>query len=662
MKKYDFRKILIFVLAVIMIFSLASCNKRENGDDDDNGKVTTPGYLGEALEALIEGLDALIDEGQSLDGQMYAEATIFVKSAENVDLEIEIAANIKQTNPELKLAIKTEGAQLIAFYLKGDTVYVKDNLSKSKITVDVEGETVAITPAKASDARSLKFDLAGGIAGVELGTEVAKLPGLLKGLFTDLLIVTDPDTGVETILDSIGEVGLIGDIDLDSIAAIAGGFDALLPTIKTSTGYQIELDITQIADLLKELGPLLGGGDPMEAIEEFLGEDSGLGDIINQAAKLLFGGTLGQLLGKEGEDPITSYPTILIGIDLADEAFSGVSLNYDYEENDMNLSAGIKNLKLQKNAKTTIMPSDIAEFDPGAVRVDLGIKGLGVNENFEIFANPVAGSNGGVGLEAFAKLTGGSGVAYARIDDDGEIDAYLDFAQILAAVGKEITGNTKFFVTSRVAEADPENEEGNGDENGDNDGGDDLDIMALIGPIFNLLLGDNNLLDAIADQELDTAELFGLLGEVKPILGAFGTEVELDEEGLTALIKQGLDFLVEFSGESRVLVSDADYIEFINDIFDIEIEGDDLQAALFSANGVNITFDFPDVGFGVIVKINLADVEVLALTLQFSFDMPQSTASFIEGFDGEDVTEVEQITDLSEIGEALMEWLLNPKN
>ncbi len=646
MKKLDFKKIIIFALAIIMIFSLAACNKTTNGDDpdDDEGE----GNLELALGALVDGLDDLIGEAKELDGAMYASATIFVKSADNIDLEIEVEANITEETPEVKLAINTDGKLLIAFYLQGEVIYITDNLTNAVITAG-EG-TAKITPATGTDKRSFKFDLTGGIAGVEIGQEVAKLPGIIAGALEDI--------------GSLRTTPLIGDIDLDAVISMADMFDGLLfETTKTSKGYDLKLDVNGIADLL---GPE-GIGDMAEG---FLSEIDNLGEdvagLIDTAAKLIFGGTLDQLIGKEGTEPIESFPDIVIGIELDGDNLSGVSLSYDYDANEMNLAAGIKNLALNKSTKSTILPSDIAQYDPGAIRIDLGIKGFGIDETLEIFGNPF-NDDGGVGAEAFARLAGGGGVAYGRIGSDGEMGALLNFASILEAAGITVDGNTKFYAGDlpQMAVA-PENEEGEAPAAGDDD---DLDLMGIIGPIFNLLLGDNSLLDAIADFKIDSTELFAILGDAQSILGAVGVlgdDIALDEAGLTELIRDGLDFLATLEAtDLPAEPTDADYIAFINDIFGTALAGDDLQDALFADGDANITVEFPDKVFGAIIKINLGETEVLALTLKFGFDMPQTVAqkTFINTFDLEsgDVTELDDVGGLSAIGHALLQWLLNAK-
>src|SRR5690554_5541315 len=130
MKKFDFRKIIIFALAVIMIFSLAACNKKKP-DVDPKGGGEEVNYIEDALDDLVDGVDDLVKTVLGVEEEIYATATIFVKSGADVDFEIEIGANIGKAveKQEIALTVKSEDKEIISLYLQNNTIYVQDKLT-----------------------------------------------------------------------------------------------------------------------------------------------------------------------------------------------------------------------------------------------------------------------------------------------------------------------------------------------------------------------------------------------------------------------------------------------------------------------------------------------------------------------------------------------------
>lgn len=645
MKKFDFKKIIIFVLALIMMFSLASCNKTP--DDGGGGEGDDSAQLIEALDALIDGLDGVIGTAKSIDDEMYAELALFVKAGTDVDLEIQVAANIAPNKTEVKLAVLTDKKQLIAFYLIDDILYVQDNFSNAKITYN-DG-VAKIVPA--ATAANFSFSAEGGIAGTILSDEIVQLPGLLAGLFEDFG-------------DSIGELA-IGGFEVFDIIELVAGLDDFFGAAKTSTGYELAIKVNELASILDIVGALGGGdgeeeGDPLDALTGLLGDDADdLIGLIDQVVELIFGATLADLLDEEVE--ITDYPNIAIGFDLNNSALSGLSLKYSFDKNEMDLHAGIKNLKIESKAKASIKPS--GTFNSGALKVDLGLKAFGEEANLAVFASPVD-TEEGTGAEGYVTLNGDI-IGYGRVEGDGVMGALIDFTSLFDMLGIGFNDALSFYAGTLLAKqpaVPPSDAEGD-----DDDGG--IDIMSLIGPIFNLILGDNSLLNIISDKKLDTGELLGLANVVEGLLGAFGVDREgeaiaLDKEGLADLLKEGLSFIAELEGfpegwEKPTLETDADYIAFLNAIFDTDLTGTSLEALLFAENGINIGFDFPATGFGIEVKLNVGSKQILALSLKVGFAAAFDGGDWVEELDA-DAT-IDDIDDLNSVGMALLNWLLSAK-
>ena len=634
MKKFDFKKIMILVLALIMIFSLAACNKKK-GEEDPEPEQTEPSLVAEALFALLDGIDGLVAATNSVEDQLYAEATVFVKNDKGIDYEIVLGANIgADVEQELKVTVKTNSTELISLYFKGDVIYVQDRISNGSITY--EDGVATITPATAQNGRGVKFPVTAGINGTVLSDEIAAFPASVAGLFADL-DGSLKDMQVKGLGSSIADlVGMIGAITEEEEGKV-------MIATKKANGYDISLEINKLAALLEGFSFIDIGGMLAD-----LGPD--MAGLIDSVASLLFGGTLDDLMSGQ----LSNYPEILIGFEQdAAKKLTGLSLSYDFEEKEMNIAAGIKGLKIEKTAKTSsIIPSDVANYEAGTVDVSLGLSFLGKDINLKAQGRTIDDAEKGVGVEGQLALMGDGGgiIGYGKIEGDGSMGSVLDFANVFEKLGISYTDPTK-FVAGSCCVSEIENEEGDEEEAAG------FNIMTIISPIIDLLLGQNSIPKLIEDKKLSTTELFTVLANAQPIFGAFGLTIDLSADGLVDLIKEGIasDLDVEE-------VDDGAAIDYLNTRFALGLTGTDLGTALFGANGVNITFDFPANGLGINLYVNLGNTTIVGLSLGLGFDQWQNNwnaAAFAE--DVEDAIVITDGSELAPIGDALLDWLLSDK-
>ncbi|MGI6213435.1 MAG: hypothetical protein ACOYIQ_02640, partial [Christensenellales bacterium] len=193
-------------------------------------------------------------------------------------------------------------------------------------------------------------------------------------------------------------------------------------------------------------------------------------------------------------------------------------------------------------------------------------------------------------------------------------------------------------------------------EEGDEEEAAGFNIMTIISPIIDLLLGQNSIPKLIEDQKLSTTELFTVLANAQPIFGAFGLTIDLSADGLVDLIKEGI---ASDLGEEEV--DDGAAIGYLNTRFDLGLTGTDLETALFGANGVNITFAFPANGLGINLYVKLGNTTIVGLSLGLGFDQWQSWGAAAFAANVEDAIVITDGSELAPIGDALLDWLLSDK-
>jgi uncharacterized lipoprotein YehR (DUF1307 family) len=629
MKKFDFKKIMILVLALIMIFSLAACNKKK-GKEDPKPDPTEPSLVAEALFALLDGIDGLVAATNSVEDQLYAEATVFVKNDKGIDYEIVLGANIgADVEQELKVTVKTNSTELISLYFKGDVIYVQDRISNGSITY--EDGVATITPATAQNGRGVKFPVTAGINGTVLSNEIAAFPASVAGLFADLDgSLKDMQVMGLSIADLVGMIGEITEEEEGKV----------MIATKKANGYDISLEINKLAALLEGFSFI-----DIDGMLADLGPD--MAGLIDSVASLLFGGTLDDLMSGQ----LSNYPEILIGFEQdAAKKLTGLSLSYDFEEKEMNIAAGIKGLKIEKTAKTSsIIPSDVANYGAGTVDVSLGLSFLDKDINLKAQGRTIDDAEKGVGVEGQLALMGGGGIiGYGKIEGDGSMGSVLDFANVFEKLGISYTDPTKYVAGSCVPEI--ENEEGDEEEAAG------FNIMTIISPIIDLLLGQNSIPKLIEDQKLSTTELFTVLANAQPIFDAFGLTIDLSADGLVDLIKEGI---ASYLDEEEV--DDEEAIDYLNTRFALGLTGTDLETALFGANGVNITFDFPANGLGINLYVKLGNTTIVGLSLGLGFDQWQNWGAAAFAAEVEDAIVITDGSELAPIADVLLGWLLSNK-
>lgn len=157
MKKFNFKALVLIVLALVMVFALVACGENKDGPKKPSGNKGTEVSASDYFNALTESVKSIgntaISTTQDIYAQLGAGISLTNGSNVNIDLEVKIEVVYDRThgnkNSAAHLAIldksgsftkKTEGGQPIVelFYFLNDPTYIYANMFSQQIKLEFD--------------------------------------------------------------------------------------------------------------------------------------------------------------------------------------------------------------------------------------------------------------------------------------------------------------------------------------------------------------------------------------------------------------------------------------------------------------------------------------------------------------------------------------------
>lgn len=231
MKKFNFKALVLIVLALVMVFALVACGEDKGGGKKPSGNstVTAEDYFNALTDSIKSiGKDPITNE-QDIYAKLGAGISLTNGSNVNIDLGIEVEVvydRPNNTNSAARLAIidksgsftkKTEGGQPIVelFYFLNDPTYIYANAfsQKIKLQFDATGKNNTELAGNLTSFLTSNFE-----TGIFAGKN---LDGFVKAIANKF----GPEFTLDTLVDAVARE-IMGKSTADFIGPIAQMFGA----------------------------------------------------------------------------------------------------------------------------------------------------------------------------------------------------------------------------------------------------------------------------------------------------------------------------------------------------------------------------------------------------------------------------------------------------
>ncbi|MDD7398827.1 MAG: hypothetical protein PUG65_05650, partial [Firmicutes bacterium] len=233
MKKFNFKALVLIVLALVMVFALVACGENKDGPKKPSGNKGTEVSASDYFNALTESVKSIgntaISTTQDIYAQLGAGISLTNGSNVNIDLEVKIEVVYDRThgnkNSAAHLAIldksgsftkKTEGGQPIVelFYFLNDPTYIYANMFSQQIKLEFD--------ATGKDNTELAGNLTSFLTtNFETGIFAGKnLDGFVKAIANKF----GPEFTLDTLVDTVAQeiMGISTTELIGNIASMVG--------------------------------------------------------------------------------------------------------------------------------------------------------------------------------------------------------------------------------------------------------------------------------------------------------------------------------------------------------------------------------------------------------------------------------------------------------
>ena len=233
MKKFNFKALVLIVLALVMVFALVACGENKDGPKKPSGNKGTEVSASDYFNALTESVKSIgntaISTTQDIYAQLGAGISLTNGSNVNIDLEVKVEVVYDRThgnkNSAAHLAIldksgsftkKTEGGQPIVelFYFLNDPTYIYANMFSQQIKLEFD--------ATGKDNTELAGNLTSFLTtNFETGIFAGKnLDGFVKAIANKF----GPEFTLDTLVDTVAQeiMGISTTELIGNIASMVG--------------------------------------------------------------------------------------------------------------------------------------------------------------------------------------------------------------------------------------------------------------------------------------------------------------------------------------------------------------------------------------------------------------------------------------------------------
>ncbi len=255
MKKFNFKALVLIVLALVMVFALVACGENKDGPKKPSGNKGTEVSASDYFNALTESVKSIgntaISTTQDIYAQLGAGISLTNGSNVNIDLEVKVEVVYDRThgnkNSAAHLAIldksgsftkKTEGGQPIVelFYFLNDPTYIYANMFSQQIKLEFDATGKDNTELAGNLTSFLTTNFETGIfAGKNLDGFVKAIANKFGPEFTlDTLVdtVAQEIMGIST-TELIGNIAsMVGSKETTINGLLNSGFGLLISTEK----------------------------------------------------------------------------------------------------------------------------------------------------------------------------------------------------------------------------------------------------------------------------------------------------------------------------------------------------------------------------------------------------------------------------------------------
>ena len=230
MKKFNFKALVLIVLALVMVFALVACGENKDGPKKPSGnEVSASDYFNALTESVKSIGNTAISTTQDIYAQLGAGISLTNGSNVNIDLEVKVEVVYDRThgnkNSAAHLAIldksgsftkKTEGGQPIVelFYFLNDPTYIYANMFSQQIKLEFD--------ATGKDNTELAGNLTSFLTtNFETGIFAGKnLDGFVKAIANKF----GPEFTLDTLVDTVAQeiMGISTTELIGNIASMVG--------------------------------------------------------------------------------------------------------------------------------------------------------------------------------------------------------------------------------------------------------------------------------------------------------------------------------------------------------------------------------------------------------------------------------------------------------
>lgn len=434
MKKFDWKKALVLLVAFVLVFSLAACGNGGGGNKPTTDEVPVADFL----HKLVDGVGGYVDALGSEKGVRHIDAKVVVQvgtegkavgSAANY--EVRIAANLDATTSDYAkndalIEVKDlndadKNKVVLAIYATGGKVYLRESFS----TAD-------------GSEQQLKIE---DITAFQYQQYLAMLPELTKSLLNGF-----------NLEEEIGGA-------IDGLAAPA--LKSLLKVTKSGNNYNAVINI--------------------DGLGEILGMVTGLVDLqpYRNIVNLILPSVLGVTLNEDNTlSKGKTTPEITLNVNMNDkEQFNGLTFDYKWPKtdgggNDVSVHVGLTDIAINNDSAAVTEGMTFDNYKDGAVKVSAKIAIPGLSDNgfdvsadfylkpgFNTILGNAASENEVLKVQLTAKKDGQSYPLTAQYKYEDNADGkrggrlYFEMGALTDLAGIDTTGMaTKYYVDIDLAE------------------------------------------------------------------------------------------------------------------------------------------------------------------------------------------------------------------
>lgn len=433
MKKFDWKKALVLLVAFVLVFSLAACV-----DKDKDKKPSTEVPVADFLHKLVDGVGGYVEALGSEKGVRHIDAKVVVQVGTEgkavgtaANYEVRIAANLDATTSN---------------YAKNDAlIEVKDlnDADKNKVVLAIyatDGKVYLRESFSTADGSEQQLKIE-DITAFQYQQYLAMLPELTKSL-----------------LGGINLDDMIGNM-IDSMLAPA--LKSLLTVTKSGNNYNAVLNI--------------------DGLGEIIGMVTGLVDLqpYRNIVNLILPSVLGVTLNADNTlSKGKTTPEITLNVNMNDkEQFNGLTFDYKWPKtdgggNDVSVHVGLTDIAINNDSAAVTEGLNFDNYKDGAVKVSAKIAIPGLSDNgFDVSAdfylkpgfNSILGNaaseNEVLKVQLTAKKDGKSYPLTAQYKYEDKKDGkrggrlYFEMGALTDLAGIDLAGMaTKYYVDIDLAE------------------------------------------------------------------------------------------------------------------------------------------------------------------------------------------------------------------